>query len=98
MIDDGIIPELRAAESRLHELGRVPSEHQPLVAQAQAYLTLRSESWRLRAESLRERQSDGGRARAEADYRASLARRGKADAAERSALEALDSLPELSDP
>lgn len=92
MIEDGVMAELSAAQSRLQSLERVPTEHQPLVAQAREYVTLRAESWRLRAESLRERQSDAGRSRAEADYRASLTRRGRADAAERSALEALQSL------
>ncbi len=34
-------------------LDGVPAVHQPLVAQAEEYLRLRDESWRLRADGLR---------------------------------------------
>jgi rhomboid protease GluP len=55
LIDRTIMPELHAAQGRLKALDRdrVPQEHQPLVADADEYLRLRDESWRLRAEALR---------------------------------------------
>jgi membrane associated rhomboid family serine protease len=99
VIDKVVLPEMKAAAERLGSFDRVPADHQALIDEAQEYLKLRSESWRLRAESLRERRTvNGGRARAEADYRASLSRRGRADAAERAALEALRRLQEDSGP
>jgi rhomboid protease GluP len=55
LIDQHIVPELKAAQGRLSALGPVPKEHQPLVASAQEYLRLRDESWRLRAEGLHKR-------------------------------------------
>jgi rhomboid protease GluP len=53
MIDQTIVPELHAADARLKALGHVPAQQQPLVADAERYLQLRRESWRLRAEGLR---------------------------------------------
>jgi membrane associated rhomboid family serine protease len=52
MIDRKITPELQAMQARLKALGRVPPEHQPLLASAEEYLRLRDESWRLRAAAL----------------------------------------------
>lgn len=53
LIDRDIVPQLQAARERLGSLGRVPEEHQPLVASAEEYLRLREESWSLRSEALR---------------------------------------------
>jgi membrane associated rhomboid family serine protease len=53
-IDGTIIPELRAADARLKELDRVPDEQRPLVERAATFLRLREESWRLRADGLRQ--------------------------------------------
>ena len=53
LIDRTIVPQLEAADARLKSLHGVPPEHKPLVADAEEYLRLRSESWRLRAEGLR---------------------------------------------
>lgn len=53
VIDQTIVPQLRAARAELDALERVPREHQPLVAGAGEYLRLRGESWRLRSEALR---------------------------------------------
>ncbi len=53
LIEQSIMPELQAAEKRVTALGSVPSEQQPLVTDAEEYLRLRSESWRLRSEGLR---------------------------------------------
>ena len=52
VIDRTIIPELAAAGARLTGLGRVPQEHQALLARTQDFLRLRDESWRLRATAL----------------------------------------------
>ena len=52
LIDRSIIPELQSLRARLKSLARVPSEHQPLVTNAEEYLRLRDESWRLRAQGL----------------------------------------------
>jgi rhomboid protease GluP len=53
VIDRTILPELQAVRARLKTLVGVPPIHQPLVADAEAYLQLRDESWRLRADGLR---------------------------------------------
>lgn len=52
-IDRTIVPELEEAAARLKKIGKVPPEHQPVVASAEKYLTLRQESWRLRSRALR---------------------------------------------
>jgi membrane associated rhomboid family serine protease len=52
LINQKIVPELQAAHERLKSVQGVPAEHQPLVASADEYLRLRSESWRLRAAAL----------------------------------------------
>lgn len=53
-IDGVIIPELRVADARLKELDRVPAEQRQLVERAATFLRLREESWKLRAEALRQ--------------------------------------------
>jgi membrane associated rhomboid family serine protease len=53
LIDRTILPELQAARARLKQLAGVPREHQPMVAAAAEYLTLREKSWRVRADALR---------------------------------------------
>jgi membrane associated rhomboid family serine protease len=94
-----IVPELQAADARLVALKNVPAEHQPIVSEAREYLRLRGESWRVRAEAvrrmnteLRRRPEQVGdptwRLQAEARYRSNLAAMGKAEGAERAALEA----------
>jgi membrane associated rhomboid family serine protease len=102
LIDQTIIPELEAADARLKTTEGVPAEHQPLVAGAEDYLRLRTESWHLRADGLRqtnkllrgpnskEPSSDtSSRVRAEAEYRTRMLTLGKAEGAERASLEAL---------
>jgi hypothetical protein len=53
IITQKIVPELRQAHARLKAVDGVPAVHQPLVANAEEYLRLRDESWRLRADALR---------------------------------------------
>jgi hypothetical protein len=77
VIESKIAPELQAMQSRLKTLGRVPPEHQPLLAGAEEYLRLRDESWRLRAAAL---------------HKSSMPALRKADTAERASLEALERL------
>jgi hypothetical protein len=77
MIERKITPELNAMEARLKALGRVPPEHQQLLASAQEYLRLRDESWRLRAAAL---------------HKSSMPALRKAEGAERASLEAFERL------
>jgi hypothetical protein len=74
-IERKITPELHAMQARLKTLGRVPPEHQPLLASAEEYLRLRDESWRLRAAAL---------------HKSSMPALRKAETAERASLEALE--------
>jgi rhomboid protease GluP len=104
MIGRTIVPQLQAAEAHFNTIGRVPSIHQPLLADAREYLRLRTESWRLRATGLRRtpgpanrepaksnspESSAVSRARAQADYRANMNTLGRAEGMERLSLEAL---------
>jgi hypothetical protein len=53
VIDATISPELEKVDARLKALKKVPPEHQAMMNDAQEFLRLRAESWRLRAASLR---------------------------------------------
>jgi membrane associated rhomboid family serine protease len=53
LIEQTIVPELQAAEKRVTALDSVPKDQQPLVTNAEEFLRLRSESWRLRSEGLK---------------------------------------------
>jgi hypothetical protein len=106
VIDRTIVPEFQTADARLKALTRVPSEHQPLVADAEEYVRLRSTSWHLRAEGLRrastqtvrkasktQTESDASwRLRAESQYRNNMVTLGKAEGAERESLAVLERL------
>jgi hypothetical protein len=107
VIDGAIVPELQAADARLQSLTGVPQDDRPRVDDAREYLRLRSESWRLRAAALRESgapppvvarahgEGDSAaafRARAAARYRSSTLTLGRAETAERAALETLERL------
>src|SRR6266849_7727301 len=103
MIDETIVPELHAADSRLKAVRGVPHEQQPLVADAEDYFRLRLESWRLRAEGLRKTDvltpranarsepvsNASFRLRAEAQHRTNMLTLGRAEGTERESLEAL---------
>jgi hypothetical protein len=100
---DAIVPDLQAEDERLRSLDGVPQEHQGLVADAEEYLRLRIESWRLRAKALRKTgkipDRDAGstgvaadaawRLRAETEYRANMLAFGGSEGAERASQEAL---------
>jgi membrane associated rhomboid family serine protease len=75
MIERKITPELLGMQARLKALGRVPPEHQPMLAAAGEYLRLRDESWRLRAAAL---------------HKSSMPALRKAEIAERASLEAFE--------
>ena len=104
LIDEKIVPEFQTEASRLNALEHVPSEHQPLLAEAKNYVRLRSESWRLKAEGLRktsaltvrkssrtEIESDASwRLRAESQFRTNMTTLAKADSTERASLAALE--------
>ncbi len=77
VIERKIMPELQATQARFKTLGRVPPEHQPLVANAEEYLRLRDESWRLRAAAL---------------HKSSMPALRKAETAERASLQAFERL------
>jgi membrane associated rhomboid family serine protease len=72
VIEQSIAPEFQTMQARLKALGRIPPEHQALVAGAEEYLRLRDESWRLRAAALN-RSNMGGLRKADAAERLSLA-------------------------
>jgi hypothetical protein len=77
LIDRTIRPELQANRARLKALGRVPSQHQPLIAGTEEYLRLRDEGWRLRADGLR---------------KGSMVTLREAEKSERASLEALENV------
>ena len=52
VIERTILPELRSVRARLNAIPNVPPDHRPIVADAEEYLRLRDESWRLRADGL----------------------------------------------
>jgi membrane associated rhomboid family serine protease len=102
MIERTIVPELEAADGRLKTYTKIPAEHQPLVADAEAYLRLRCASWRLRADAVRKSNavprrdpssSDAmWRMSAEARHRANAIALGNAEGAERTSLEAFQKI------
>jgi membrane associated rhomboid family serine protease len=77
VIDQKITPELQTVRDRLKTLGRVPAEHQPLVASAEEYLRLRDESWRMRAAAL---------------HKSNMKALRQADTTERASLEAFEKI------
>ena len=81
VIERKITPELQAMQARFKDLGRVPPEHQPLLANAEEYLRLRDESWRLRAAAL---------------HKSSMPALRKAETAERASLKAFERLKPVS--
>ncbi len=104
VIDRSIMPALEAAEGRLKALRRVPDEQRPLVADAEEYLRLRRESWRLRADGLRKTiafakgdpkhpvNDTNSRLRVEAQFRSNQVALGKAESAEKKSLEAFEKI------
>ena len=71
------MPDLRTSRAHLTALGKVPAEQQAMVADAEAYIKMRDESWRLRANALHKLDMRGLR---------------DADKAERASLEAFEKI------
>jgi membrane associated rhomboid family serine protease len=105
LIEQKIVPQLESADNHLRSIRGVPPEHRPLVANADEYLKLRAASWRLYAQSWRNKVRAPGRGQSEptlvsdagwhqlkAQFRADAATRGKAEGTEREALEVLQRL------
>jgi membrane associated rhomboid family serine protease len=90
LIDRTIIFELGVTGARLEALAGAPEEHQRLVAHAEEYVRLRSESWRLRSEWLRKAGIAPRQGAEAAQYRANNRTIARAEETERAALEALD--------
>jgi len=90
LIDGTIIPELQVTDARLKALDAVPPEHQPLVATAEEYVRLRSESWRLRSEWLRKAGRLPQRGTEAALYRTNSKTIAQAEERERAALDILE--------
>ena len=67
----------------------MPEEHRPLVATAEEYVRLRSESWRLRSEWLRKAGRAPARGNEAAQHRIDSRTIARAEETERAALEAL---------
>jgi hypothetical protein len=90
LIDRTIIFELGVTGARLQALAGAPEEHQRLVAHAEEYVRLRSESWRLRSEWLRKAGLAPRQGAEAAQYRANNRTIARAEETERAALEALE--------
>lgn len=100
-IESTIVPELKAAEERLDQLDKVPDDQRPSLERAGEYLRQRLESWRLRADGLRQRsilearqtgrtrQTSGPLRRPEQILQSATLSLRQAEAAERLALEDL---------
>ena len=104
-----IVPELLAADARLKKLTNVPPEHQPVVADAREYLSLRCAAWRAHAEALRKtrgvpERAPGGatdaswRLQAEARFRTNRTAMGSVESAERASLLAFQRIKDASLP
>jgi hypothetical protein len=89
LIEESIVPELQVTDARLLALSGVPEQHRPIVADAEEYVRLRIESWRLRAEWLRKAGTLPRRGSEAATHRANGRTIAKAEETERAALEAL---------
>jgi membrane associated rhomboid family serine protease len=110
LIERSIVPELEAADAHLLAIRGVPPEHQPLVVNADQYLKLRSASWKLYAETWRNKvksprqeadgvlTSDASWHQVKAKFRADAATRGKAEGTERASLAVLEQLKKSSSP
>ena len=92
LIDRTIVPDLKVTDARLKALTGVPEEHQPLVASAEEYVRLRSESWRLRSEWLHKSGIAPRHGNEAAEHRANNRTIGKAEETQRAALEALEKI------
>jgi membrane associated rhomboid family serine protease len=90
LIDRTITPELQVTSARLKALVGVPEEHQPLVANAEEYVRLRSEGWRLRSEWLRKNETAPRRGGEAALARANNRTIARATDKERAALQVLE--------
>jgi membrane associated rhomboid family serine protease len=109
VIERSIVPELESADAKLLAIRGVPPEHQALVVAADEFLRMRTSSWRLQAETWRNRVkprrheadgtllSDASWREAKAQFRADAATRGKAEGADRASLELLQRLKESND-
>jgi rhomboid protease GluP len=106
LIEMKIMPELQKASERLQAITGVPKEQAAMMDDAQEYVRLRYESWRLRVEGLRRtaapvmRRADGAGLAAEAKWRDSVQSQyrtnqimlGRAEGTERESLEVLERL------
>jgi membrane associated rhomboid family serine protease len=92
LIDRTIIPDLQITDARLKALVGVPEEHQPLVANAEEYVRLRSESWRLRSEWLRKAGKTPLRGSESAQHTANGRTIARAEETQRAALAALEKI------
>jgi rhomboid protease GluP len=111
LIDRDIAPAFQAEDAHVTALHGVPTDDAPRLAEARAYLHLRTTSWQMRAESVRmadrsmrgvsRREEDTDvafRVRAQTLYQSALLAAGKADGAERASLEAFARLSPASIP
>jgi rhomboid protease GluP len=92
-IDSAIVPPLEAADARLKSYAKVPPEQVGLLRDAETYVELRRESWRLRTAALRQinepTPAKTTRRNVETRHRMNISAFGKAEECERSSLEAL---------
>jgi membrane associated rhomboid family serine protease len=90
LIDRTITPELQITGARLKALVAVPVEHRTLVASAEEYVRLRSESWRFRSEWLHKSGVAPRRGGEAALHRVNNRMIARADEKERAALAVLE--------
>jgi len=97
-IEATIVPPLQAADERISGITGVPREDRHLVDDAREYIRARIESWQLRAQGLREsaqtpftdaRDAAAYRDRVSALHRSASLTLGRAERAQRTALESL---------
>ena len=84
-IEQSLLPELAEHRRRVETLKNAPPEQGPMLADAEMYIRLRGEAWRMRADALRRSSTAGLR---EADKREHTARE-----ALRRAAESISSVP-----
>jgi rhomboid protease GluP len=101
-IDSAIVPPLEAADARLKSYAKVPPEQLGLLRDAETYVELRRESWKLRTAALRQinepTPAKTTRRNVETRHRLNISAFGKAEESERSSLEALKRIKAATSP
>jgi membrane associated rhomboid family serine protease len=98
-IDESIVPQLVAADNRIKKISGVPREDRQMVDDAREYIRMRIESWHLRSQGLLEsaqistvdvQDAAAYRDRVSTRHRKASVTLGRAESAQRAALEILN--------